>query len=148
MQSPQTKTTDSASKRNRNGLQSKLLLVGSEDAFKSDTRYRVFGGHQFQIAGRSMTLLDALARLESGAIDIVLMSREFREEEISLFAFNAERRGFPGLIVHLVSVSNAIIRCSLLGNRELPDSRFGRQSVEDESGEKSENRLGKHPRVS
>ena len=100
--------TSGASKRNRRGLQSKLLLVGSEDSFKSDVTHQSFGGPQFLVAGRSATLLDALARLESGAIDLVVLSCEFREEELSLFVFDARRRGFAGLIMCLVPLSSAV----------------------------------------
>ena len=93
-------------RRPRRGRLNRLLLVGSDDAFKSDTARRIFGGHPFRIAARSTTLLGALARLESGAIDLVLLSREFSTEELSLFAFDAHRRGFAGLILHVASATD------------------------------------------
>jgi hypothetical protein len=46
-------------------------------------------------------LLEGLFCLEFEAIDVVLLSREFREEEASLFAFDAQRLGFTGLILHV-----------------------------------------------
>jgi DNA-binding NarL/FixJ family response regulator len=125
--------TSGASKRNRRGQQSKLLLVGSEDSFKSDVTHQIFGGPQFLVAGRSATLLDALSRLESGAIDVVLLNCEFREEELSLFVFDARRRGFAGLILFVAPLSSAVKGASLANNRELSDWRFGPLSWEDKS---------------
>ena len=106
MQAQHTKRADDASRRNRRGQLSKLLLIGSDDVFKSDVACRIFNGHQFRIVGRSTTLLGALAHLKSSAIDLVLLSREFREEELSLFALDAHRRGFDGLILHVVSLTS------------------------------------------
>lgn len=62
---------------------------------------RFFGGDQFQIVGRSKSLLDGLARLESEAVDLILLSNEFGEEELSLFTYDAYRRGFTGLILRV-----------------------------------------------
>jgi hypothetical protein len=115
-QEPRAKRTSGASKRNRRGQQSKLLLVGGEDVFKSDASHRIFGGPQCQVAG---TLLDALARLESGAIDLVLLSCEFREEELSLFAFEAQRRGFTGLTLRVAPIPSEVTGSSPTGDREL-----------------------------
>jgi DNA-binding CsgD family transcriptional regulator len=104
------------------GLRSRLLLVGSEGAFEGDTARRVLGGDQFYAAGRATTLLEGLSRLESDAIDVVLVSVEFREEELSLFAYDAHRRGFRGLILHVASLP--------------PDweDRFGRQRATGRHG--------------
>jgi DNA-binding CsgD family transcriptional regulator len=118
-QEQRAKRTSGASKWNRRGQQSKLLLVGSEDSFKSDVTHRIFGGPQFQVAGRSATLLDALARLESGAIDLVVLSCEFREEELSLFAFDAQRRGFAGLILCVVHLSSAVTEAPLTNPHQI-----------------------------
>jgi DNA-binding CsgD family transcriptional regulator len=94
----------------------RLLLIGSEDAFKSDMTRRVFGGHPFRIAARSTTLLGALGRLESRAIDLVLLSREFSTEELSLFAFDAHRRGFAGLILQVASTTGEAAAVASAGN--------------------------------
>jgi DNA-binding NarL/FixJ family response regulator len=94
----------------RRGPQNKLLLVGSDGAFDGEIARRIFFGHSFQIAGRSTALLDALGRLESEAIDIVLLSSEFCAEELSLFAFDALRRGFAGLVLHVASLSTGLAR--------------------------------------
>jgi DNA-binding response OmpR family regulator len=78
-----------------------MLLVGSESTFSSGTNQRIFCQKQFRIAGVATTLLEALARIQSAAIDLVLLSCEFCEAELALFAFDARRRGFEGLILHL-----------------------------------------------
>jgi DNA-binding CsgD family transcriptional regulator len=139
-QEHRAKRTSGASKWNRRGQQSRLLLVGSEDAFKSDASHRIFGGPQFRVVGRSTTPLNALARLESGAIDLVVLSCEFREEELSLFAFDAQRRGFTGLILCVVSLSSAATEGSHTNNWEISGWRFGQLSREGESRGGSETR--------
>jgi len=104
MQAQQISSSNDVAKRDRRGPLSTLLLLGSEEAFKNDVTHRVFFERQFRVAGQSTTLLDGLSRLESEEIDLVLLSREFRDEELSLFAFDAHRRGFFGLILHVASL--------------------------------------------
>jgi len=147
MQAQRTKHTYGESKLNRDGQQSKLLLVGSEHVFKRDVTHRIFSGHQFRIAGRATTLLDALARLESETIDLVLLSCEFREEELSLFVFDARRRGFAGLILHVASAPGDE-GPTLTGNRELSGRVSGEQGWEGESREQSESSSGERHQVS
>lgn len=77
-----------------------LLLVGSEEVFQNNAAKRFFQGDRFQVVARSSTLLDAIVCLDSKAIDLVLLSHEYRREELDLFAFDARRRGFAGLILH------------------------------------------------
>jgi DNA-binding winged helix-turn-helix (wHTH) protein/DNA-binding CsgD family transcriptional regulator len=81
-----------------------LLLVGTEDAFNSEAARKMLGFNQFKLAGRATTLLEGLSRLESEPVDLVLVSLEFREEELSLFIFDARRRGFSGLVLHVASL--------------------------------------------
>ena len=88
--------------------QMNLLLVGSEDAFKNDIAERLFEGERFRVVARSSALLEALACLESGAIDLVLLSREYREEEVGLFASDARRRGFAGLILRTTDAAGRV----------------------------------------
>lgn len=76
-----------------------LLLVGSEDAFKAGTPQRVIPGNHFRVVARSSSLLEAEVCLESNAIDMVLLSPEYRSEEIGLFTLDARRRGYAGLIL-------------------------------------------------
>lgn len=73
--------------------EAKLLLVGGEDDFK--------GGVS---AGKSATLLGALARLHAEAIDVVLLSHKFRDVELALFTADARRGGFQGLILRVASL--------------------------------------------
>ena len=73
--------------------EAKLLLVGSEDDFKSGAT-----------AGSSASLVGALARLHAEAIDVVLLSHEFRDVELSLFTADARRGGFQGLILRVASL--------------------------------------------
>src|SRR5580698_4618792 len=50
--------------------QAKLLLVGSEDEFQGSITSEMMDGVPSYMAGRSATLLGALARLHSEAIDV------------------------------------------------------------------------------
>jgi two-component system, NarL family, nitrate/nitrite response regulator NarL len=138
MQAKKTNENFAVSKRNRRGLQSNLLLVGSEDGFKGVITHPLFFGRQIRVAGQSTTLLEGLFRLESEAIDLVLLSCEFHEEELSLFAFDAHRRGFSGLILHVASLPS-------IGG--LSDGRFVQHGWEVESQEKSDGNFGKRRRI-
>jgi DNA-binding response OmpR family regulator len=94
--------------------EAKLLLVGSEDDFKGDVAGEMMGGKRSHIAGRSGTLLGALARLDSEGIDVVLLSYKFRDEELALFTADARRGGFQGLILRVASVdAHAFFKDSL-----------------------------------
>ena len=84
--------------------QAKLLLVGSEDEFKGGVTGEMMGGTRSYIGGKSATLLGALARLHSEAIDVVLLGHKFRDEEQALFTADARRSGFQGLILRVASV--------------------------------------------
>jgi DNA-binding winged helix-turn-helix (wHTH) protein len=78
-----------------------VLAVGRAGTPKRQWPERLFHGSAVQIAPKSLTLLEALARLESEAIDLVLVEGNFREAERSLFVLEAKRRGFGGLILYL-----------------------------------------------
>ena len=84
--------------------EARLLLVGSEDDFKGGVTSEMTGGKRSHIAGRSATLLGALARLHAEGIDVVLLSHKFRDEELALFRADARRGGFQGLILRVASV--------------------------------------------
>lgn len=92
-------TGEYVGREDHRGRQVNLLLVGSDDAFKSDVLARVFDQDHFRVIARSSALLDALVCLESGAVDVVLFSNEYREEELMLFSLDARRRGFSGLVL-------------------------------------------------
>jgi DNA-binding CsgD family transcriptional regulator/DNA-binding winged helix-turn-helix (wHTH) protein len=124
MQVQQIDSTHDLPRHSRRGSQSSLLLVGSEDAFNSEAAKRILGWHQFKVTDRASTLLEGLARLEFEPIDLVLVSLEFREEELSLFAFDAHRRGFSGLILHVASLPDAR-GPALGGSRGSADVRLG-----------------------
>ena len=145
MQSQHTKRADDASGRPRRGHLSKVLLIGSDDAFQSGVARRIFNGHPFRIVGRSTTLLDALARLESSTIDLVLLSREFREDELSLFALDAHRRGFAGLILHVASPTCEVSGATAAGNKGLSNRLFGRRYRIDGSEERAQSLLPPQP---
>lgn len=82
------------------GQKLKLLLVGRDYERKDNLARRIFSGGRLQTAGRAATtLLGALERLQSEAIDLVLLSQEFREAEVTLFIADARRVGFAGLIL-------------------------------------------------
>jgi DNA-binding winged helix-turn-helix (wHTH) protein len=76
-----------------------LLLVGSEQIFSTDMKERMIPSEHFHVVARSSSLLEAASCLESKAIDMVFLSSEYREEEWSLFAMDARRCGFAGLIL-------------------------------------------------
>lgn len=84
--------------------EARLLLVGSEDDFRGGVAGDMVGGKRSYVAGKSTTLLGALARLHSQAIDVVLLSHKFRDEELALFTADARRSGFQGLILRVASL--------------------------------------------
>src|ERR1700733_5529865 len=53
--------------------EARLLLVGSEEDFKGRVARDTMGRKRSYVAGKSTTLLGALARLHSQAIDVVLL---------------------------------------------------------------------------
>src|SRR6202453_4674230 len=94
--------------------EARLLLVGSEDDFKGGVTGDTMGGKRSYVAGKSTTLLGALARLHSQAIDVVLLSHKFRDEELALFTADARRSGFQGLILRVASLdAHAFFKDSL-----------------------------------
>jgi hypothetical protein len=98
------------SKRRLKRRMSSLLLVGSQEAFKSAGIVRIFDGPGFQLVARSSTLLESLACLVPGTIDLALLSHEYSEEEVALFAADACRRGYLGLILHAVDTREQMSR--------------------------------------
>jgi DNA-binding response OmpR family regulator len=64
----------------------------------------MIAGKPSYVAGKSTTLLGALARLHAQAIDVVLLSHTFRDEDLALFITDARRSGFKGLILRVASV--------------------------------------------
>jgi DNA-binding CsgD family transcriptional regulator/DNA-binding winged helix-turn-helix (wHTH) protein len=83
------------------GRHVKFLLVGRNEEFKGNRARRIYNGDRTSIAGRSARLLGALKRLQSEAIDIVLLGYTFGAAELALFVAGARRDGFTGLILYL-----------------------------------------------
>jgi DNA-binding NarL/FixJ family response regulator/DNA-binding winged helix-turn-helix (wHTH) protein len=81
-----------------------LLFVGSGDVFNGDLAHRVFRGYQLRTISQAMGLPEALKHLESKIVDLVLLGREFLEEDSSQFVLAARRRGFSGLILRVASI--------------------------------------------
>ena len=80
--------------------QSKVLLVGGDPLLPGHTsRQFFFGGQRARIAGRAEKLSEALPRLKSTVIDVILLGREFSPEELLLFAFDAKQCGYRGVIL-------------------------------------------------
>jgi DNA-binding response OmpR family regulator len=73
---------------------------------------RIFSGGGLRIAGGSATLLGALERLQSEAIDLVLLSHEFEEAELALFIAAARREGFAGPILRPASAQGSGVDAS------------------------------------
>lgn len=84
-----------------------VLLVGQGGAFNVEAVRRIFNQDAVKVVGRTRGLPGALRRLEAGAIDVVLLGCECREDELQLFAFDAQRRGFAGPILRLVSTDSS-----------------------------------------
>jgi DNA-binding CsgD family transcriptional regulator len=103
MNTQQIRDTNGIQEQSRGAATVKLLLIGSDAVFQSEIANRFFGGDKFRIEGLSKSLLDGLTRVEAGAIDLVLVSDEFRDAELALFSFDAYRLGFMGLILRLAS---------------------------------------------
>jgi DNA-binding CsgD family transcriptional regulator len=104
MQAQQTSPNSPVSGADYSSSQNTVLLIGGEDAFNNAVTGRLLCGFQFRIAGHAMTPLEGLSHLKSEAIDLVLLGSEFRDEEVSLFMLQAQRRGFAGLVLHIASL--------------------------------------------
>lgn len=88
--------------RRARGRQRKLLVAGGDEPANNELVRRIFDGREVTVASRTKGLLDALQRLESGGIDLVLLNCECREEELELFVLAAQRRGFAGPILRVI----------------------------------------------
>jgi DNA-binding response OmpR family regulator len=76
-----------------------LLLLGGESAFRDDVSRRLLARRGFMVLARTTSLLQGIDCLESKAIDVVLVSPEFNDDELRLFTFDARRCGFASLIL-------------------------------------------------
>lgn len=76
-----------------------LLLLGGETAFRDDVSRKLLTRRDFMVLARTTSLLQGIECLESKAIDVVLVSPEFNDDEMRLFTFDARRCGFAGLIL-------------------------------------------------
>lgn len=97
------------SRSDRHGVReqpSKLLLVRDGRLAKNDPASALPGMQPLY----AESLLEGLGRLESGVIDLVVLGAEFREEERILFLLDAQRRGFGGPILHVVSAGSPATR--------------------------------------
>ena len=83
-----------------------ILLVGGANVLDTDLAHHIFGNELVGTIVRTSSLLDALNRLETGSINLVLLGDEFGIHAVSLFALDACRLGFSGLILRVVSVPN------------------------------------------
>ncbi|MGD0889936.1 MAG: winged helix-turn-helix domain-containing protein [Terracidiphilus sp.] len=99
MQNRQIKRAHGASKNSRRRHAVNLLLVGSDGAFASDASRKFLDDLHLHVVARASDLSDAAACLSSGAIDLLLLSNEFSEERLSLFARALRCRGFVGLML-------------------------------------------------
>jgi hypothetical protein len=83
-----------------------LLFVGRGDVFKDDLARRVFRGYQWHTISRAMGLPDALKHLESKNVDLVLLGREFHEEDSSQFVLAARRGRVRGTLTPHEEIPN------------------------------------------
>ncbi len=100
MQTQVTKSTAGRMAEKSGSRLNKVLLVGEVGLFPGPASHNFyFGAQRARIAGRAAKLSEALPRLESSVIDVVLLGREFSPEELLLFAVNAKSCGFRGVIL-------------------------------------------------
>lgn len=130
MHAQRTANIDGTFGRKRAGKPGKVLLVGSPDVFKKTAVPRIFGEGQSISILRSTSLLDALLCLESEAIDVILVSHEFREQELWLFAIDTQRRGFDGTILRVVATPREVTAAVLAASGGSPDKLEIDRSVE------------------
>lgn len=81
----------------------RLLLAGDADELNSEMMHRTFEVKGRVMIARSASLLGALERMQTERADIVLLSQNFRDEEVAAFLSNARRSGFEGLILRVAS---------------------------------------------
>ena len=107
----------SDSRKSGKGRSKRLLtlLQVTHDRPKKDDLDSALPGTQ-RLHARS--LLEALGRLESGTIDIVVLGAEFGEEEKTLFVLDAHRRGFEGPIFHVVSSGLPTLKSKPVSNAQ------------------------------
>ncbi len=84
----------------------RLLLAGDEHELNSEMMHRTFEGKRRLTIARSASLLGALDRMQTQRADIVLLSQNFRDEEVAAFLSNARRSGFEGLILRVASTTD------------------------------------------
>ena len=77
----------------------RLLLVGRDHELEPGIVNRVFEPSQPWLTYRATSLPDGAERLKRDAIDVVLLAHSFDGGEIRLFASDARRNGFSGLIL-------------------------------------------------
>lgn len=107
--------TSPAPGRRARGRQRKLLVAGGDELASNELVRRIFNGREVAVASRTNGLLDALQRLESGGIDLILLNCECREEELELFALAAQKRGFAGPILRVIRSTRKIPATSRQG---------------------------------
>ena len=83
-------------------------MVSCGGEIEENAAFTWLEGYQVHVAGKAASLLEALERLAPEGIDLVLLGSEFREVELALFILDARRRGFAGLVVHVVSSIGAM----------------------------------------
>jgi DNA-binding response OmpR family regulator len=82
-----------------------LLLAGHEDELDGDLMHRTFDGNRRVIIVRLTSLLGVLERVHTERADIVLLSQNFRDEEVAVFLSNVRSGGFQGLILRVVDAT-------------------------------------------
>jgi DNA-binding CsgD family transcriptional regulator/DNA-binding winged helix-turn-helix (wHTH) protein len=91
------------------------LVAGRGKLANDELVHQIFSRREVTVASRTKDLLDALKRLESGGIDLILLNCECREEELELFALAAQKRGFAGPILRVIRSTRKIPAASLEG---------------------------------
>jgi DNA-binding CsgD family transcriptional regulator/DNA-binding winged helix-turn-helix (wHTH) protein len=107
--------TSPAPGRHAKDRQRRLLVAGQGKLANDELLHRIFNQREMTVASRTKGLRDALKRLESGGIDMVLLNCECREEELELFALAAQKRGFAGPILRVVRSTGKTPAASLQG---------------------------------
>jgi DNA-binding CsgD family transcriptional regulator len=73
---------------------------------EGDGLHQLMNNKVLSITNRATSLLDALDQLRRTEIDVAILGSEFEQDEVALFELDARRRGFHGVVLHVVSSSH------------------------------------------
>jgi DNA-binding CsgD family transcriptional regulator len=120
-----------------------VLLVGFGQETEHHPVSARLDGNLVRVVDRSTSLLEALDKLKTKRIELVLLDSQFTEEELMLFVCDARRRGFQGMAFHAAAGVPQMSRSELPYELPRPE-RPGHGAA----GQKSEQAVLGRPTVS